>query len=127
MEGLGTEQGRENFGEFWLQKLVSCSNCIESSRYCRDDFSSTKNMYKCYILLFTCCVTRAVHLEVRVDVNSTSIILALRQFIARRGVPRLLMSHNFKSFKLLDIKFFCCKQGISWKFILERSPWWGGF
>ena len=70
-------------------------------------------MYNCYILLFTCCVTRAVHLEVRVDVNSTSIILALRQFIARRGVPRLLMSHNFKSFKPLDIKFFCCKQGIS--------------
>ena len=38
---------------------------------------STKNMHKCYILLFTCCVTRAVHLEVRVDVNSANDILAL--------------------------------------------------
>ena len=25
------------------------------------------------------------------------------------------------------LKIFCCKQGISWKFILERSPRWGGF
>ena len=43
--------------------------------YCRD--ISTKNMHKCYILLFTCCVTRAVHLEVRVDANIASDILAL--------------------------------------------------
>ena len=50
--------------------------------YCRYDFSSTKNMYKCYILLFTCCVTRTVHLEVTVNVNSASVILPLRQFIA---------------------------------------------
>ena len=27
-------------------------------------------MYKCYILLFTCCVTRAVHLEVTVEDNT---------------------------------------------------------
>ena len=80
-----------------------------------------------FFLFFTCCVTRAVHLEVTVDVNSASVILALRRFIARRGMPRLLVSDNFKSFKSLDVKNFCCKYGISWKFILERSPWWGGF
>ena len=33
------------------------------------------------ILLFTCCVTRAVHLEVTVGVNSANVILALRRFI----------------------------------------------
>ena len=70
-------------------------------------------MYKCYILPLTCYVTRAVHLEVTVDVNSTSVILALRRCIARRGRPRLLVSDNFKSFKSLDVKNFCCKQGIS--------------
>ena len=113
---------------------VCCNHAFENvgldfagPLYCRDDFSSTKNMYKCYILLFTCCVTRAVHLEVTVDVNSASVILALRRFITRRGMPHLLVSDNFKSFKSLDVKNFCCKQGISWKFILERSYWWGGF
>ena len=80
-----------------------------------------------YVLLFTCCVTWAVHLEVTVDVNSTSVILALRRFIARRGMPHLLVSDTFKSFKSLDVKNFCCKLGIFWKFILECSPWLGGF
>ena len=42
-------------------------------------------------------------------------------------MPRLLVSDNFKSFRSLNVKIFCCKQGISWKFILERSPWWGRF
>ena len=86
----------------------------------RDDFSSTKNMHKCYSSLFTCCVTQAVHLEVTIDVNSASVTLALGRFIARRDIPRLLVSHNLKSFKSLDVKSFCCKQEISWKFILER-------
>ena len=33
MEGLGAEQDRENSGECWQQKLVSCTNCTESSGY----------------------------------------------------------------------------------------------
>ena len=39
----------------------------------------------------------------------------------------LLVSDNFKSFKSLDVKNICCKQGISCKFILECSSWWDGF
>lgn len=33
------------------------------SRYCKEDFCSTKNTCKCYILLFMSCVTTAVHLD----------------------------------------------------------------
>ena len=39
----------------------------------------------------------------------------------------LLLSNDFKSFKSLDIKNKCCKQGIPCKFILECSSWWDGF
>ena len=111
---------------------VCCNHVFENvgldfAGPCRDDFYSTNNMYKCYILLFACCVTRAVHLDVTVDVHSASVILVLRRFITRRGVPLFLVSDNFKSFKSFDVKNFCCKQEISWKFILERSPWWGDF
>ena len=113
---------------------VTCNHAFENvgldfagPLYCKDDFSSVNKMFKCYILLFTCCVTRAVHLELTVDVNSQSVILALRRFIGRRGIPRLFVSDNFKSFKSTDVKSFCTKKGIHWKFILERSPWWGGF
>ena len=79
------------------------------------------------ILLFTCCVTRAVHSELATDVNSNSVILALRRFISLRGIPRLFISDNFKTFKSVDVKRFCNTKEIVWKFILERSPWWGGF
>lgn len=42
-------------------------------------------------------------MEVTVDVNSASIILVLRRFIARQGMPRLLARDNFKSFRSLDV------------------------
>lgn len=89
--------------------------------------SKDNGMKKCYILLFTCCVVRAIHLELTVDVSSDSVILALRRFIARRGVPELAVSDNFKSFKSAVIKKYLANKEIKWSFILERSPWWGGF
>ena len=84
-------------------------------------------MYKCYVLLFTCCVTRAVHLELTNDVNSNSVILTLGRFISRLGILRLFISNNLKTFKSVDVKRFCNTKEIVSKFILERSPWWGGF
>ena len=31
------------------------------------------------------------------------------------------------TFKAKEIKRFALKSKINWKFILEKSPWWGGF
>ena len=84
-------------------------------------------MQKCYILLIACSSTRAIHLEVTCDVNATSLVLALRQFISRKGIPRVIFSDNFKSFKASIVKEFCRNSFITLKFILERSPWWEGF
>ena len=78
-------------------------------------------MYKCYVLLFTRCVTRAVHLELSTDFNSNSVMLALCRFISRRGITRLFISDNFKSFKLVAVKIFCNTREIVCKFILDRS------
>ena len=52
---------------------------------------------KCYILLFTCAIVRAVHLEITCDFSSKSLVLAIRRFITRRGKPALFVSDNFKS------------------------------
>ena len=82
---------------------------------------------RCTSLMFTCCITRAVHLELITDVNSNSVILALRWFISRWEIPLLFISDNFKTFKAVAVKRFCNTKEIVWKFILERSPWWGGF
>ena len=41
-----------------------------------------------YILLFTCLVVRAVHLEVAVDLTTDSTINCICRFISRRGKPK---------------------------------------
>ena len=41
-----------------------------------------------YILLFTCIVVRAVHLEVAVDLTTDSIINCILRFVSRRGKPK---------------------------------------
>ncbi|GFT29498.1 integrase catalytic domain-containing protein [Trichonephila clavipes] len=40
---------------------------------------------KSYIVLFTCGVTRALHLELVSDMTTNSFLLAFRRFLARRG------------------------------------------
>ena len=40
-------------------------------------------VYKAYILLFTCGVTKAVNLEITTDLGNDSLILALRRFLAK--------------------------------------------
>ena len=95
--------------------------------FVRDIYSSSKNMNKCYILLFTCATTRCVHLELVSSFNSDALLLCLKRFISRRGRPNLFISDNFKIFKSKEVKEFLLSRKIKWEFILEKSPWWGGF
>ena len=93
---------------------------------------------KVYIALFSCCVTRAVHLELVDEMSAERFKCCLRKFTARRGMPKLIVSDNAKTFqatekdlnKLFDhpeIKLYFNNMRIEWKFNLERAPWWGGF
>ncbi|GFT84635.1 integrase catalytic domain-containing protein [Trichonephila clavipes] len=42
---------------------------------------------KCYICVFVCLATKAVHLEVFSDLTSKAFIACLKRFVARRGKP----------------------------------------
>ncbi|GFQ65433.1 integrase catalytic domain-containing protein, partial [Trichonephila clavata] len=97
--------------------------------------------HKSYVSLFTCAVTRAVHLELVSDMSTKCFLLALRRFLARRGNCKVIYSDNARTFKaaekelayfaniLKDSEFqnFVADKSIHWKFIVERAPWWGGF
>ena len=54
---------------------------------------------KVWICLFTCCVVRAIHLEVVPDMTTQSFIRSFKRFTARRGFPRKMVSDNGKTFK----------------------------
>ena len=94
-------------------------------------------MKKCYITLFSCCVTRAVHLESAEDLTDSTFIIGLRKFCARRGIPTMIVSDNAKTFKSIanvfkkvydnrHIRDFLNSRRIAWKFNLECASWWGG-
>ena len=91
--------------------------------YCVDQIGK-----KFYVLLFTCASTRATHLELVDSLSSETTVLAIRRFIARRGMPRMFMSDNAKGFVAARdtlLKLFG-PEGPEWKFIAPRAPWWGG-
>ena len=46
--------------------------------------------------------------------------------MARRGIPRLIVSDNGRTFKGRKLKRFNAAKGIRWRFNLAKAPWWGG-
>jgi hypothetical protein len=97
---------------------------------------------KVWICLFTCLVTRAIHLEIVSDMSTEQFLLGLRRFVAQRGTPVEIISDNAKQFKaassLIDrvwlrvlhsneVQSYVSNAGIRWSFIVELAPWMGGF
>ena len=100
---------------------------------CKGESSSSKS----WICLFTCCVTRAIHLELVPDMTTTTFIRCLKRFAARRGLPRRIISDNAKTFKAAakliktiftqkEVQDYLTNFGVEWTFNLEKAPWWGG-
>uniref|UniRef100_A0A914X7S0 Integrase catalytic domain-containing protein n=1 Tax=Plectus sambesii TaxID=2011161 RepID=A0A914X7S0_9BILA len=96
---------------------------------------------KMWICLFTCLVTRAIHLEPVMDLTAQQFLNCVRRFIARRSRPRFIISDNAPQFKLVQktlekawlsvlqddttLTYFANQQ-IAWRFITEYAPWQGG-
>ena len=97
---------------------------------------------KVWVCLFTCLVTRAVHLELIPDMSTEMFLHGLRRFVARHGTPLEIISDNASQFKLAqdtidklwgqvltesDIISYSADERIKWNFIVELAPWMGGF
>lgn len=103
---------------------------------------SNKCRQKVWVCLYTCLVTRAVHLEMMHDMSTQEFLLGFRRFIARHGKPKKMISDNAAQFKLAaetinklwgqilmenDVVSYSANQNIHWEFIVELAPWMGGF
>ncbi|GBO33318.1 hypothetical protein AVEN_204081-1 [Araneus ventricosus] len=94
-----------------------------------------KESKKVWILIITCVIYRAVHLELLMSLLTDNFILALRRFIARRGRPLIIYSDNGTNFIGMDnsLKTINLRRlgtsftPITWKFIPPAAPWWGVF
>ncbi|GFS54628.1 integrase catalytic domain-containing protein [Trichonephila clavipes] len=136
MGNLPKERVRENFpfdcsgidfiAPFW----------IKSNKQCKS------SLYKTYVSIFVCFVTKAVHFELVSDLTTQTFIASLKRFIARRGRPSLIFSDNGKTFiganaelkrlyKLVinpdpELTGFLVDENINWKFLPPRAPNFGG-
>ena len=71
------------------------------------------------------------------DLSTEAFLWCLKQFAARRGLPRKFLSDNGSTFKaaakVLSLVFkdptvqeYLADVGSQWIFNIERAPWWGG-
>ena len=93
----------------------------------KDVYSKRKKVYKACIAIFTCASSRAVRLELVPDLSRGTFLRCLKRFVSRRGVPRLVISDNGKTFEGCSLKPFLSQHGIVWKLNVPQAPWWGGF
>ena len=97
-----------------------------------------QELEKMYICLFTCAVTRAVHLELVRDMTAHTFILALKRFFARRGISSIIYSDNAQTFHYTEkylksiqtnptVNDWLANNRVEWRFSPGLAPWWGGF
>ncbi|CAL8136776.1 unnamed protein product [Orchesella dallaii] len=97
--------------------------------------------YKCYMSLFICMATKAIHLEAVSDLTTASFIAAFRRFVSRRGLCANLYSDCGTNFigANKELKRLCNSQhhntqvteeltkvGSQWHFNSPSSPHHGG-
>ena len=91
---------------------------------------------KVWIALFTCMVSRAIHIETVPDLSADTFIQALQAMSWNRGTPKTMLSDNATCFTKADkiLKELCqnrqlqeelAVKGISWSFTPVRAPWFG--
>ena len=99
--------------------------------------SGTTAVSKVWLCLYTCCIVRAVHLDIVPDLTTESFLRSFKRFSARRGLPRKMISDNGKTFKAAsksleklmshdEVQQHLSGVGIEWLFNVEKAPWWGG-
>ena len=92
---------------------------------------------KVWICLYTCCVVRAVQLDLVLDMSAPTFIRSFKRFAARLGLPSRVISDNGKAFKAAaktiqavlghkNVKAYFSGLDVKWVFNIPKAPWWGG-
>ena len=101
---------------------------------------STEKQWGFLFTCLTCLTTRAVHFEVVPSMDTSSCVMRIERFAARRGIPSVLWSDNGTNFiarekELLQnvsawnqqiLSEALVKKRIHWKFIPPSAPHHGG-
>ena len=94
-------------------------------------------LMKVYIALFTCAVTRAIHLEIVMDNGEIEFMRAFTRFVCRRSYPAIIYSDNASTFCRASLTLqeiankprvqeYLTNDKLNWKLITPRAVWHGG-
>nr|CAH7731762.1 unnamed protein product [Callosobruchus chinensis] len=99
-------------------------------------------LVKCYLVIFICFCTKAIHAEAVTDLTTDNFLACLRRFTSRRGIPSVIYSDNGSTFvgannKLKTLGHFLHRNqtsivnsttefNIKWMFIPPYTPNHGG-
>ena len=88
-----------------------------------DQQEDEHQLFKCYVVLYTCATTRGVVLDLVPD----TFVNSLKKFTSRRGCPRIILSDNGTPFTAELTQNFAATRNIKWQFSLTEALWFGEF
>ncbi|XP_043257974.1 uncharacterized protein LOC122400519 [Colletes gigas] len=112
--------------------------------YLIKDRTRTRTTTKGYMCLFVCFATKAVHIELAIDLSTNAFLNCLMRFISRRGLCQDIYSDNGTNFigarnelreltnvfknevQNQQIQDFLSGRNIQWHLIPPRAPHFGG-
>ncbi|CAL8131492.1 unnamed protein product [Orchesella dallaii] len=96
-----------------------------------------KNGNKCWIVIYTCAVYRAVQLDVVTSLSTKAFIRSLKEFVWKHGRPEIMYSDNGTNFRGANNMFAGLDWNaiqreeqvsrINWRFNPPSAAWWGGW
>lgn len=103
-------------------------------------YKSRSNKRKCWIAIFVCMVTRAVHIDIVCDLSAAEFISCFERFVCKRGHCNRLYSDNgtsfvgaykelkeaFKNWDVPQVHEHLNKRGTQWIFMKPAAPHQGG-
>ena len=95
--------------------------------YLKNVFGGDDELYKSWIVLFTCAASRGVVLDVVPGVDAKSFRRSFVRFMSRRGCPDDVISDNGTNFVAKETQLFACGLNVCWRFNLPLAPWYGEF
>ena len=124
--------------ERWRIKTEKEKQRVRATRSSSKEKKKAPPRPKAYVLMFTCAVSRMVHLEATLGMTVHDFMMGFQRFMNDRGVPEFVNSDNAKTFirshrefdsiyKSSRVRKMFDQKRIKWHFYTERAPWMGGY
>jgi Pao retrotransposon peptidase/Family of unknown function (DUF5641)/Putative peptidase (DUF1758)/Reverse transcriptase (RNA-dependent DNA polymerase)/Integrase zinc binding domain len=105
----------------------------------KSGYTRNSPLHKCYISMFKCMCTGAIHIELVSDLTTAAFLSAFTRFTSRRGIAAEVFTDNATCFegaanelkRLVqqmknEVVEYCQDNGIAWKFTTPRASHAGG-